>query len=221
MRKTLLACALALSALAPTLHAAHAADTAADTAAGARVHVSGPLTRSELGASWRQGCPVGPHSLRRITFNYHTPDHDVARGSIIMSAAAVDDIAVWIEHAFKTGFVVNHVAESSRFYTHGRSPSQADLALMNANTTSAFNCRHVEGSTSWSSHAYGNAIDINPKWNPYVSPRGVQPAAGRPWLHHRRGPGVLTPSIATSLTSRGWTWGGTWTQPDYQHLEKR
>ena len=49
---------------------------------------------------------------------------------------------------------------------------------MRADNTSAFNCRYVAGTTRWSQHAYGRAIDLNPVENPYVSGHHVSPRAG-------------------------------------------
>ena len=45
----------------------------------------------------------------------------------------------------------------------------SDFRSIEADNTSAFNCRFVEGTTRWSNHAYGRAIDVNPIENPYVS----------------------------------------------------
>ena len=53
-----------------------------------------------------------------------------------------------------------------------------DDASMAANNTSGFNCRRVAGQRSWSEHAYGAAIDLNPVQNPYVRPgRSTRPPA--------------------------------------------
>ena len=57
----------------------------------------------------------------------------------------------------------------------------SDARSMAANNTSAFNCRYVSGTTRWSEHAYGLAIDINPIQNPYVKGSTVDPPAGGDW----------------------------------------
>src|SRR5262245_24225805 len=46
----------------------------------------------------------------------------------------------------------------------------SDDASMAADNTSAFNCRRAVGSAtgSWSMHAYGLAVDVNPRENPYL-----------------------------------------------------
>ena len=54
-----------------------------------------------------------------------------------------------------------------------------DERSMAADNTSGFNCRRVAGSSSWSAHAYGAAVDINPLENPYVTGGSVSPSAGR------------------------------------------
>ena len=43
-----------------------------------------------------------------------------------------------------------------------------DFTSIEADNTSAFNCRAATGSSEWSHHAYGLAIDLNPLENPYV-----------------------------------------------------
>ena len=56
-----------------------------------------------------------------------------------------------------------------------------DDRSMAANNTSGYNCRRVAGSASWSEHAYGAAIDINPVQNPYVTSDLDRAARGRPF----------------------------------------
>ena len=95
----------------------------------------------------------------------------------------------------------------------------SDDASMAADNTSGFNCRFVGGTSRWSMHAYGEAIDVNPVENPYVRGSTVSPPAGRavprpqplPEGHGRRG-GVLVRAFA----SVGWKWGASF--GDYQHF---
>lgn len=98
-----------------------------------------------------------------------------------------------------------------------------DDRSMSANNTSAFNCRPATGSTRWSEHAYGRAVDINPVQNPYVTRSGaVLPPAGD--AHTRRDPatpGLITDGsvVVSAFADIGWTWGGHWSSgKDYQHF---
>lgn len=98
-----------------------------------------------------------------------------------------------------------------------------DDLSMAANNTSAFNCRAATGSTRWSEHAYGRAIDINPVQNPFVTASGrVLPPEGSahvrrepttPGLIHEDGP------VVAAFGAVGWRWGGHWSNgKDYQHF---
>ena len=74
-----------------------------------------------------------------------------------------------------------------------------DRRSMAADNTSAFNCRFVAGTTRWSMHAYGTAIDLNPIENPYVAGSHVSPPAGRPYADRSsRGPRRHPPRAASS-----------------------
>jgi hypothetical protein len=94
---------------------------------------------------------------------------------------------------------------------------------MRADNTSAFNCRPVAGTNSWSQHAYGRAIDINPVENPYVASDGsVSPRKGEPFADRsRHARGMIHGGGATvgAFSDVGWGWGGNWSSPkDYQHF---
>ena len=59
----------------------------------------------------------------------------------------------------------------------------SDFRSIEADNTSAFNCRFVDGTTRYSEHAYGRAIDINPIENPYVTSAGTTShPASRPYV---------------------------------------
>ncbi len=97
----------------------------------------------------------------------------------------------------------------------------SDDASMAADNTSGFNCRLVEGTRSWSQHAYGLAIDLNPVENPFVRGSHVSPPAGRRFLDRskrRRGMVVDGDVVVRAFASIGWRWGGRWSTPDYQHF---
>ena len=96
-----------------------------------------------------------------------------------------------------------------------------DDRSMAANNTSAFNCRYVKGSTRWSQHAVGRAIDINPVQNPYITRGGVDPPAGRDYVRrdgNRQGVIVANGPVVKAFARIGWGWGGRWASPDYQHF---
>lgn len=98
----------------------------------------------------------------------------------------------------------------------------SDRRSMAANNTSAFNCRRVAGSSSWSEHAYGRAIDIDPVQNPWVANGVASPPAGARYVdrsQRRRGMIHAGDAVVRAFAAAGWKWGGYWTSPkDYQHF---
>jgi hypothetical protein len=101
----------------------------------------------------------------------------------------------------------------------------SDFRSIEADNTSAFNCRPATGSTRFSEHAYGRAVDINPIENPYVYPNGsTVHGASRPFLdrsRHRRGMAFRGGVLVRAFAGVGWGWGGNWRPPsatDYQHF---
>ena len=97
-----------------------------------------------------------------------------------------------------------------------RVSSMADLDAPNTgdgNTTAAFVCRPTRGSSRWSEHAYGLAVDVNPFQNPYVRDGGVIPGLAGSYLDRANvRPGMLEPGTGpvAAFAAIGWRWGGEW-----------
>jgi poly-gamma-glutamate synthesis protein (capsule biosynthesis protein) len=97
-----------------------------------------------------------------------------------------------------------------------------------ADNTSAFNCRNATGSKKWSKHSYGKAIDINPIENPYISRKGrishQKSLIYRKRVHKKSTFAdkavLLKDDKATKIFKKyGWKWGGDWSGvKDYQHF---
>jgi hypothetical protein len=99
----------------------------------------------------------------------------------------------------------------------------SDFRSIEADNTSAFNCRYVEGTTHWSEHSYGRAIDLNPIENPYVTGAGTTShPASRSYLRrspYRPGMAVEDGVAVRAFAAAGWGWGGRWSgDRDYQHF---
>jgi hypothetical protein len=82
-------------------------------------------------------------------------------------------------------------------------------------------CTGGRGTGSWSMHAFGLAVDINPVENPYVGCGQSRDRAGRRFRDrsvHRRG--MVTRRAIGAFASIGWGWGGAWSgnTKDYMHF---
>lgn len=98
-----------------------------------------------------------------------------------------------------------------------------DDRSMAANNTVGFTCREVEGSPGvLSQHAYGTAVDINPRQNPYVGRGQVRPPSGASFADRSlRAPGMIHEgdAVVRAFSRVGWEWGGRWRSVrDYMHF---
>jgi hypothetical protein len=178
-----------------------------------------PLTPQERnrmnGVTWHPGCPVALDDLRLLHIGFHGFDGRDAVGELVVHEDAVAAMRKAFQALWDAGFPVHRMRMIDEY-------NGDDFTSIEADNTSAFNCRKTTGSTtSWSQHAYGRAIDLNPLENPYVSNGKTSHPASVPFVTHRSGTGVITaggPAVQ-AFTSAGWSWGGTWTNPkDLQHF---
>jgi hypothetical protein len=173
------------------------------------------VTAAQLGASWRVGCPVAPSALRSVRLTYLRFDGTAATGELILHESVVSQTKQAFKRLYAQRFPIQRMEAVS---VHGGSDDRS----MAANNTSAFNCRRTTSGTSWSEHAYGRAIDVNPVQNPYVSGRTVLPAGGTCCTDRtlfRRGMLHAGGGAVNAFTAHGFVWGGAWQSlKDYQHL---
>jgi hypothetical protein len=174
------------------------------------------VTAADLGASWHTGCPVGPADLRRVTVTYLGFDGAEHDGALIVHADAVQATLQAFDRLRGDGFPIRKIVPVDRY-------GASDDASMADDNTSAFNCRPSTGSPStWSQHAYGRAVDVNPLENPYVSSSSVQPPGGADYLDRtdvRTGMAVTGGDLVAAFAAVGWGWGGAWSSvKDYQHF---
>ena len=175
------------------------------------------VTAADLGASWRDGCPVGPDQLQRVTLRYWGFDGEVHTGALIVHVDAVDAITKVFASLFAQRFPIRNMEPVDKY-------GASDDASMDADNTSAFNCRLAvtSGPASWSVHAFGKAIDVNPVENPYLEGGRVLPPAGRDYLDRanvRPGMAVAGGPLVQAFEEVGWQWGGrAGGFADYQHF---
>jgi hypothetical protein len=179
----------------------------------------GPATRRRVtGSSWHRGCPVGLEDLRLLRIGYWGFDRRPHVGRMIVAASAVAPVRAAFARLFQARFPIRRMRLVDDY-------GASDFASIEADNTSAFNCRRATGSTRFSEHAYGRAVDVNPIENPYVYPNGTTThRASRPYLdrsRHRRGMAFPGGVLVRAFAAAGWAWGGNWRPPsatDYQHF---
>jgi hypothetical protein len=179
--------------------------------------IRGQVEERIIGSSWHRGCPVHHSKLRLLEVSYWGFDGDVHRGRLIVHRSQQQAVRAVIKRLFRLRYPIRRMELIDRY-------GADDHRSMSADNTSAFNCRFVAGTSRWSMHAYGRAIDINPIENPYVSGSHVSPPAGRPYADRsRNAKGMIHAGDAVVEAferKAGWEWAGSWpgSTRDYQHF---
>jgi hypothetical protein len=208
--------AACLSTLVLAACGSHAAAPPADAFAFSSRRL-GPALRARLtGSSWHAGCPVPLSGLRYLRIGYYGFDRRRHLGEMVVAASAVAPV----QRAFHTLYDARFPIRRMRLVDDY---GAGDYASIQADNTSAFNCRDVTGGAGWSQHAYGRAIDVDPIENPYVYKDGTTThPASRPYLDrsdHRRGMAYHGGVLVRAFAQVGWGWGGDWPRPtDFQHF---
>jgi len=178
-----------------------------------------PLSSSQRDAMtpsvWRKGCPVSLDQLRAVRATYKGYDGEDHTGTLVVNQDVASTVATALKRLYAAGVPIRKMRPIEAY-------GGDDWKSIDDDNTSAFNCRNATGSSNWSNHAYGRAIDINPIENPYVTSGGsVAHKASMKFVTRKAGPGVATPGspLVKVFTDLGWGWGGTWNgTKDFQHF---
>jgi hypothetical protein len=179
--------------------------------------IEGQVRERIVGSSWEPGCPVGLGKLRLLELTYRGFDGDSHRGRLVVNRRYDDEIIAVFKRLYAINYPIRRMELIDRF-------GADDHRSMAADNTSAFNCRFVAGTTRWSMHAFGLAVDLNPVENPYVAGSHVSPPAGVPFADRsREAPGMIHDgdAVVKAFARRaGWEWLGDGPQSirDYQHF---
>jgi hypothetical protein len=182
---------------------------------GSISRIDGALATTMTGVSWRPGCPVHLRDLRLLELSHWRFDGKVRVGRLIVHADVARELVDVFRRLYRARFPIRRMVPVDAY-------GASDFRSIEADNTSAFNCRYVAGTTRWSEHAYGRAIDVNPIENPYVSGGRTSHPASVPYLDRsRRRPGMAYEggTLVRAFDAIGWGWGGRWTSiKDYQHF---
>jgi hypothetical protein len=167
------------------------------------------------GVSWRPGCPVPLRDLRVLTLRHWGFDGAVRTGRLVVHRDVAREVVGVFRQLYEARFPIRRMRLVEAY-------GADDFRSIEADNTSAFNCRPVAGTSRWSEHAYGRAIDVNPIENPYVSGGRTSHRKSVSYLDRsRRRPGTAVEggALVRAFDAAGWGWGGRWSSPqDYQHF---
>lgn len=192
----------------------------AETSRARQEPIPDEVWQNMQGKSWHpgMGCPEKT-DLVLLTLPYHDFSGEPQTGRMIVNRTVAPSVMQIFEAIYLTDFRIAGMRLIDDFGGN-------DDASMEANNTSAFNCRKVRSGRSKSAHAEGLAIDINPRQNPYVRgpltlPAGAGDLDEAGERGASKGPGLVEADGAAVRIFRenGWKWGGNWRSlKDYQHF---
>ena len=171
---------------------------------------------------WHKGCPVRLSGLRLLNVSYRDFRGRTRPGQVVVNRAAAAPLARVFRRLYALHFPIRHMRLDDAYGPRRDRPRDGDVS-------GSFECREAvpspctggRGTGSWSMHAYGLAVDLNPVENPYVGcgqSRDPRAARYRDRSRHRRG--MVTRRVIESFRSIGWGWGGSWSgnTKDYMHF---
>ena len=167
--------------------------------------------------TWSDDCPVSLDDLRLLRVLHWTDTGSVQWGEVIVTERVVSDASNVFQDLYADRFPIHSLKPALHY-------QGSDEASMADNNSSAFNCRKVKGSSRWSEHSFGESIDINPLWNPWVKGERIYPKNARDFaLRTQDQPGMIKQGdrIVEIFEEYGWRWGSQKTGvSDYQHFSR-
>lgn len=174
------------------------------------------------GKSYTPNEQIDLSELAYLKMLYYGADGNSYVGEMIVNQAIAGETLAIFRKLYENKYPIERMALIDDY-------DADDETSMDANNTSAFNYRTIAGSSKLSNHSYGMAIDLNPKYNPYVKTASdgsliCQPESGREYADRSLefDYKIDETDLAYQLfTEAGFTWGGDFQSvKDYQHFEK-
>ena len=116
---------------------------------------------------WHRGCPVWMSQLRVVSYRYYGFDRGTHIGQIVVNQKVAYSVTKVFAKLYAMRFPIRDGAFSSVYGPH---------PWKSGDVTASFECRNAGASPCsktttthhWSMHAFGEAIDLDPRENPYV-----------------------------------------------------
>ena len=179
-------------------------------------------TQLKAAGVWHRGCPVGLSDLRRLTVSHRDFRGRTQTGQLVVNRSAAAPLRRVFRRLYALHFPIRHLTLADAYGPEAQRPKDGDIS-------GSFECRQAvpspctggRGTGTWSMHAFGLAVDINPVENPYVGcGQSRDPTARRFRDRSRHHRGMVTGRAIAAFRSVGWGWGGAWAgnTKDYMHF---
>ena len=172
------------------------------------------------GKSYKKNCTVPLEDLRYLQVLHKTLTGETLSGELICNVKIAETLIEIFEKLYAANYPIEKIKLVDEY-------NADDELSMSDNNSSCFNFRFVSNTNRISKHGYGMAIDINPRYNPYIKfvngKKSIEPANGAEFENRTKNfPYKITENdlCFKLFTERGFLWGGNcWkNELDYQHF---
>ena len=184
--------------------------------------ITEPVFARINGSSYRENDVIGRKDLKHLRLLHMGFDGQVHVGELIVNRKIAADVLDIMRVLYENRYPIEKMLLVDEY-------GGDDNRSMEDNNSSAFNYRMIAGTARLSKHSLGLAIDINPRYNPYIRPGEdgmviVEPPGSEAYVDrqadfaHKIDESDLCYRL---FAAHGFTWGGSWTTvKDYQHFQK-
>lgn len=184
--------------------------------------LSAATQKRMIGKSYKENEYIKLSDLRYIRVFHYDYEGNIKSGELVVNKKISERTVRVFYELYKIKYPIQRMQLIDDY-------NADDDASMTANNTSGFNFRLVANTTHLSNHAYGMAIDINPRINPYITSAKIYPDNGVAYAE--RDVSKCTGKYKDNMIHKGdaaynifinygFSWGGNWYSPkDYQHFE--
>lgn len=173
------------------------------------------------GVSYQENDNISMEELRYLRVLHMGFDGQTHIGELLVHESIAEDILEIMAALYENQYPMEKMLLVDEY-------GADDEVSMQDNNTSAFNYREIAGTSRLSQHSLGLAIDINPKFNPYVKEKDgeltIRPTNAADYADRTQefDYKIDENDLCYQLfTAHGFTWGGSWNSvKDYQHFEK-
>lgn len=184
--------------------------------------ISDALKQRMEGCSFKSMGNMRWEQLCYLQVLHRDAEGDAVVGEMVCNVIIANDLLDIFKALYASGYPIEKMRLVEEY-------GGDDEASMRDNNTSCFNQRATTAGGTLSKHSYGLAVDINPKYNPYVrlKPNGqtiVRPEGSEDYVDRTLGHPyqVVKDDLCYRLfRQHGFIWGGQWLRgKDYQHFQK-
>lgn len=172
------------------------------------------LNREQIESFILESNPEAKDILDRqelVGVKYLNKDGKFCRGQIMVDRQLAAEVKELFTFLLDQKFMVDKVVPIQDVQYGGE-----DELSMQDNNSSALNYRYIADTTRLSLHAFGFAIDLNPRDNPVVKDGETLAPIGAVKNPDDSQTLTIEHPVVKWLEERGWEWGGTWGNDPYE-----